>query len=300
MKIHSFTHLSNSNLKLKERSRRAKLRFLSFLFLLLLSPMTNPLWAQEINLAIFDTGFCPDLLPPSKLIDVAPVKDFTQSNQYLCQKDKLSLFRFHGHWALDYIVRHYHPKKPIRLHLFPYILFNKQGDQKKAYWELAIKQMHEDKIDLAMMAVGLPMQSNKLKDLTDLFNQGKASLFMAAGQKDTRLGDGVKLFPQNAKMKLLALMFGDYHPALAKSEKALLPPQQLNQESIDYWLKTDQYHQLKDTSLSVVQAMTAALNYCSSKELKSFIELQKCLKRLSRQEQAKSEQGVISIQTLSL
>lgn len=294
------THNHHLNFSLNILHRRFILRCFLSCFLL---ASTN-LHAESLNIAIFDTGFCPNLLPSSKLVSIAPTKDFTQSNDYHCQKGSLSSFRFHGQWVLKYLITHYHPQKkpknPVKLIIHPYIVFNKKGDQRKSYWELALKQLKEDKINLALMATGLPVKSNELRGLTELTNQGQTFLFMASGQKDVRLTKQVKLFPQSAKNRLLALMFGHYYPALAKSEHALIPPALLNTREIDYFIPRSQFEQLKDSSLSVVQGLTTALNYCSYKQLKTALKLQECLKKLSHTQKAKFQNSSISMESLDI
>ncbi len=150
------------------------------------------------------------------------------------------------------------------------------------------------------MAVGLPIKKEDVKEMTHLYNQNQSIILMAAGQKDVRITKDIVLFPQNAKNKLLAIMFGDYHPALAKSEKALLPPNQLNTKEVDYFIKSDQYHQLKNTSLSVIQGASIILNYCSFQEITHFMDLQKCLKRLSQGQEAKFNQSSLKVKALTL
>lgn len=301
MIIPTLNHHSKCNSLTQRQHRRFILRCTLLCLLIMIIPNLHAK-SKSLNIAIFDTGFCPNLLPSSKRISIAPPKDFTQSNEYLCQKEQLSSFRFHGQWILKYLVTHFHPKEAIKLNIYPYIVFNKNGDQKRSYWELALKQMKQDKIDLSLMAVGLPVpiKSKALKVLTALANQSQSSLFVAAGQKDVRITDKVQLFPQNAKNRLLAILLGNFYPPLAPSEKGLIPPALLNISSIDYFIKNGHYDQLRDTSLSVVQGLTIALNDCSLRQVKTHLKLRSCLKHLSRPLKIKFENSIISVKSLSL
>jgi len=150
------------------------------------------------------------------------------------------------------------------------------------------------------MATGLPVKSEELIALSTLANQCQTSLFMAAGQKDVRITDQIKLFPQNAKKRLLALIFGNYYPPLGKGDPALIPANLFNTRAIDYFLPRSHFKRLKDSSLSVVQGLTFALNYCSYLELKAPLKLQECLKEHSHIKKAKFDSSILSIYSLQL
>ena len=188
----------------------------------------------------------------------------------------MNKIRFHGHWVLEYLVSNIEPDFNLIIH--PYVVFNKSGDQSKIYWELAIKQLKEEQINMALMAVGLPIKKENLNSISDLFKQTKSYIFMASGQKDARLGSNVALFPQEVKDDLLTFMIGEFFAPLAKSEKGLLPPHQLYPDKIDYFINSAAIGQLKNSSLSVTQALIFAIQNCSNEELLSYLSIQKCLK----------------------
>ncbi len=278
MIIPTFTHLLNFNF-----SRRLLKTILGGLLSLLI--LTSPLKAasssktKSLHLAIFDTAFCPSLINTPKNITILPVQDFSQSNDYSCSKKDINKIRYHGHWVLEYLVSHIDPNFNLFIH--PFVVFNKSGDQSKLYWELAIKQLKEEQINIALMAIGLPIKKESLNSLSELFKQTKSYILMASGQKDARLGANVGLFPQDAKEDLLTFMIGEYFAPLAKSEKGFLPPQQLYAQQTDYFINSSVSNQLKNSSLSVTQALVFAIQYCDHEDLLSYLSMQKCLKNKS-------------------
>ncbi len=271
----TLTFIHHLNYKYTTQHRR----FLRCFFFTLLLIFSSTSFATEtIKIAVLDTGFCPNLLPQVKNVDIEPVLDFSQSNDYSCSKEQLNHFRFHGHWILENILKNIKPKN--KLQIYPMIVFNKLGDQKLSYWQLAMDKIKKENVTLVLMAVGLPVSSNQLKDLTNSYKENQSYILMASGQSDVRLKkENLTLFPQHAKKELLALMFGEYHAPLAKSEKALLPPAQLFSDQIDFfYAKIPEGHSLlKDSSLSVSKALISAITYCED-SIPSFIQLEKCLK----------------------
>jgi len=274
----TFTHHLNFNFS----RRLLKNIFRGLLSLLILtSPLkaASPSKKKSIHIAILDTAFCPSLISSPKNITILPVQDFTQSNDYSCSKKDMDKIRFHGHWVLEYLVSNIKPDFNLVIH--PYVVFNRNGDQFKKYWELAIKQLKEEQINITLMAVGLPIKKENLDSLAKLFKQTKTYIFMASGQRDARLGDNVALFPQDVKEDLLTFMIGEYFAPLAKSEKGFLPPQQLYPLQTDYFINSSSSNQLKNSSLSVTQALVFAIHHCGQEDLLSYLNMQKCLKNKS-------------------
>ena len=276
----TLTYIHHSNFKINKH--RVYARCFLFLLTILLTLSThakdkNKDKDQVLKVAIFDTSFCPNLLPKKDHIDIEPVQDFSQSNDYTCNKDLIKNYRFHGQWVLESILLAINPQNKIRI--YPFIVFNKAGDQKQSYWELALKKLESESIQVSLMAVGLPVTQKNLKKLSQLFNKNQSYILMAAGQQDARLRKaGLTLFPQHAKNDLLALMIGEYYPALAVSENALLPPNQLFDKEIDYFMvkKEKNLSRLKDSSLSLAEAFSFAVNHCEE-SLPSFLKLSECL-----------------------
>lgn len=269
---------------------------------------------EIIRIAIFDTGFCPSLIEQNPHFQIEPVKDFTQSNTYKCIPGKLKGFRFHGHWILEYLEKELkvnseeeNPNKPQlankeasqrtplhpKIRIYPYILFNNKGDQSLEYWKIALKQLRADKINMAVMAVGLPAKKENINSLVKSAQNFKGFFLMASGQKDIRLNLKYGLFPQSKKEELLGLMLGQYYPALASSEVALLPPAQLHSRKSDFFFKVNSFNQLKNTSLAVTQALGLIIKQCSYGEIVNFSKVSTCLEKMSSQTSAKLPSGKI-------
>ena len=63
-----------------------------------------------LKIALFDTGFCPNLLKGNKNIEISQVRDVTQSVSYKCLKGSMKNRRFHGQWVLGELIKHYNIK----------------------------------------------------------------------------------------------------------------------------------------------------------------------------------------------
>jgi hypothetical protein len=220
----------------------------------------------ETQIAILDTGFCPEKITLSKSIKILAPKDLTNSiNQEYCKKINLQSPRFHGQLVLLKFLDEL-KSSTEKFIITPLIIFDHKGQQKKEYWEKALGE----KFEFFIAAAGLPIADNQNLKLND------SVWFVSA----PRLAPGIKkesvLFPAEVAPLENLFLIGNY----IDGGSILFDEAQLYQDKIDYFFPsgTNSQDTLKGTSRAVAIAAARALNICK-KELKK--SLRSCLKKKS-------------------
>lgn len=232
--------------------------FLS-LFLFLFSFSNQAL--AEVKIAVIDTGFCTDKIQSK--IKIEPAIDLTQSVKIDCSKADLTLPRFHGQQVLQEFLTFFDNKKLI-LHIYPLVIFDNQGEQKKIYWMKAIEWIKQNKIDFVLTASGL-ITAEKIVDSLP------AVWFVPSGRVSPQLNDKSSLFPQNLAPQENLFLIGDYYDG----RQVLYDQGLLYKDKIDYFFPSGMKG-FKGTSRAVAEAAARALNLCPISSMRS------CLKKLSK------------------
>jgi hypothetical protein len=221
----------------------------------------NPLLA-EIKIAVIDTGFCSENIKSKYKIESA--LDLTSSVKIDCKKmDKKSL-RFHGQLVLEEFLKFYNNKKQI-LHIYPLIIFNERGDQKKTYWLSAIDWISNNKIDFVLTASGFVTDEKMTISLPAIW-------FVPSGRINTQIKDFTTLFPQNLAPKENLFLIGDFYDG----RQVLYDQALLYKDKIDYYFPSGT-GSFQGTSRAVAEAAALALNLCPITSMRS------CLKKLSKE-----------------
>lgn len=141
--------------------------------------------ANEIKIALLDTGFCPSQFIQSNNIKINPVIDLSEKHEpYDCKLEDLKQGRFHGQNVLNLLVDSISNQK---LAITPFIVFNHKAQSRGIYFESFMKN-HEKKFDIVLSAVGT---LEKIKHVNF-----KAIWFMAAPRVSPFIKPTDQIFPQ--------------------------------------------------------------------------------------------------------
>lgn len=219
------------------------------------------------KIALIDTGFCPEKNANVSLH--API-DLTESVKIDCLHENLKSPRLHGQYVLQEFLSHLDSKK-TKVEIFPLIVFDHRGHQKKVYWEKAIAFVKEKQIDIVLSAAGLPITNAELKTLPQKL---PGVWFVPSG----RIGPGIKettqLFPQSIAPLENLFLIGDYYDG----KMLLFDEGLLYKNRIDYFFPSGQ-GDFKGTSRAVAEATARALSLCP---LSSLSTIRACLHKHSK------------------
>ncbi|MGZ3857128.1 MAG: hypothetical protein ACXVKO_12795, partial [Bacteriovorax sp.] len=247
------------------RSSCAIKKFKFNLLLALFGPvfflLAKPLYA-EVKIALIDTGFCPEKIQDN--IKIEPTIDFTKSVKLDCFKSDTHLPRFHGQLVLEEFLKFLDFKK-IKVHLYPLMIFDIRGDQKKEYWIEAIDWVKKNKIDFVLTASGL-ITNEKIENVLP------AIWFVPSGRASPGIADKSALFPQNLAPQENLFLIGDYYDG----KQVLYDQALLYKDKIDYYFPSG-LKGFKGTSRAVAEAAARALNLCPISSMRA------CLKKLSKE-----------------
>lgn len=270
-------------ISLLHKSKKGSLRGVLFCVLWFLS---TPRYAQ-LSMAIFDTGFCPNLIKLPKNITLMPVEDVTQSANYKCiSRDQLKSRQFHGQWVLEELLQDLDISK-TQLTITPIVIFDKNGRQKLAYWQKAMALAYSKKVDFVVVAAGLPLKRDDTQALEKAayINTHDLLILAAAGRASKGVTKTAMLFPQDFLAKSNLVLFGSYHKALEANGPAGIHFEDtslMRPKNIDYFVpynfKPRLFGELKGTSLSVAKGAHLFLETCHSQP-----NLKACLKSLPHQ-----------------
>ena len=224
--------------------------------------------AQAVTkIALIDTGFCPEKMANVSLN--APV-DLTESVKIDCRHENLKSPRLHGQYVLLEFLSHLDSNK-TKVEIFPLIVFDHRGLQKKIYWEKAIAFVKEKKIDVVVSAAGLPMAADEKEALPKKL---PGVWFVPSG----RIGPGIKettqLFPQSLAPLENLFLIGDYYDG----KMILFDEGLLYKDQIDYFFPSGK-GDFKGTSRAVAEASAKALTLCPLTSLSTF---RACLRKHSK------------------
>lgn len=212
---------------------------------------------SEIRMAIIDTGFCP-LKSKKNNVKIEEVVDLTNSVKLDCLKRAKSPARFHGQMVLEEFFKYYIPKKQL-LHLYPLVVFNSKGDQKKEYWLKALDWIKKNNIDIVLTAAGLITNQKIVNELPALW-------FVPSGRMNPQLKDKNALFPQSLAPLDNLFLIGDYYDG----RQVLYDQGLLFQDKIDYYFPSGSQN-FKGTSRAVAEACAVALNLCPIKNMRGCL-----------------------------
>lgn len=221
---------------------------------------------SEIRIAIVDTGFCPEKIKTRSIIKIEKAIDLTESVKLDCHSsrfDKLSP-RFHGQLVLEEFIKSV-TDKTISLTVFPLIVFNQRGDQRKEYWEKAIDWIKKNQIDLVVTAAGFITKERIVNELPGVW-------FVPSGRISPQIKKGVELFPQNLAPMNNLFVIGDFYDG----RSVLYDQALLYQDKIDYYFPSG-LRGFKGTSKAVAEAAGRAVSICSLSSLRA------CLKKKSKE-----------------
>ncbi len=241
-------------------SKRPSLFGAALFFILLV----NPVFA-EVKVALIDTGFCINKVHSQSNIKVESFIDFTKTVKIDCTKYDYNNPRFHGQLVLEEFLKFYDNKK-LQLHIYPLIVYNLQGDQKKEYWIEAINWIKNNKIDFVLTASGLITKERIVENLPGLW-------FVPSGRITPQIKDQTELFPQNLAPLGNLFLIGDFYDG---TRLAIYDHGLLYKDKIDYYFPSGS-NGFKGTSRAVAEAAARALNLCPISDMRA------CLKKLSKE-----------------
>ena len=217
-----------------------------------------------LNIAFIDTGFCPDKIQITN-IKIENAIDLTGSVKLDCKKmvSNKNSPRFHGQLVLDEFLKYFDNKKKS-LHLFPLIVFNEKGDQKKEYWLRAIDWVKENKIDVVVTAAGFITSEKVVAELPAVW-------FIPSGRVTPQITKESRLFPQSLAPQKNLFVIGDFYDG----QQVLYDQGLLFQDQIDYYFPSG-VKGFVGTSRAVAEASARALNLCPLKTMRD------CLKKMQK------------------
>lgn len=219
----------------------------------------------ETKIAFIDTGFCPKLLG-KPAIKINPAIDLTQTVSIDCNRKTINLLdsRYHGQMVLLEFLKFFKPKNPSDFSIYPLIAFDKNGNQKKEYWQNAIKWIEENNINIVISAAGFQTTEKFLSKLP-------ATWFVSSGRVGGGITNETKLFPQFLAPLDNLFIIGDYYDGrIVLYDQGLI-----YQDKIDYSFPSG-LKGFKGTSRSVAEAAARAIMLCSPTNMRE------CLKAKSK------------------
>jgi hypothetical protein len=252
--------------------------FLYLITLLLMLPLITAaaLADQPLKLALFDTPICQKYNYTKIYPHITIAKNIWPSsvepNDRPCPEDIDRKFyrSFHGHYVLRNILKNISSKRKIIIH--PLVLFDHSGKQRLGYWSSALNWSKKNKINLQVIAAGLPIsRPNKLK-LT-------APSLVAAGNIGLGINPKTILWPQSSKSQLMILI-GSFLPSKLPTPYnggIYLDPNQLNQKLINFAFDGAGEKNIRfgGTSYAVAVAAGRVISACHQQ----LSRLKTCIKR---------------------
>jgi hypothetical protein len=266
---------------------KLRLSFIMAPVLLLGLFLSQPLFSQTssddrvLKIAVFDTPFCPKLINKTKknIKILPPYLPYggQRAPSVECYED---LNGRHGLHVLNHLLKVI-PKLDYPIEIHPIIIYTRKGMQSEKSWSDAIKRAKEQKIDILLLAVGLPSQK-PLQVLTELpFNT-----FMASGQMSGRIRQSTLVWPQSLDKNDRSVMVGAYLPPTEQlPDQYLQDKTLLHVKKIDYYFSGGDYKaRLTGSSRAVTTALGKSLLLCPRINFidRHLKELKKCLKSKKR------------------
>jgi hypothetical protein len=207
--------------------------------------------ASTIKLAVIDTGFCPTSKTSQSIHSVI---DLTASVKLDCKKVDLNSPRLHGQKVLNEFFKFADLKKN-KFEIYPVIVFDSKGDQKKEYWLKALEWVRENKIDVVLTAAGFITTAEELKTLPATL---PSLWFVPSGRISPQVKDSTILFPQGLAPQKNLFLIGDYYDG----KMILFDQGLLYKDKIDYYFPSGK-GAFTGTSRAVAEACATALKLCA-------------------------------------
>ncbi len=225
--------------------------------------IASSVFSAELKMAVIDTGFCPEKLKVPPQVKIEKFTDLTPGVKIDCSKGELEPLRFHGQLVLQEFLNNYTNKQELRI--YPLVIFNERGDQKKEYWLSAIDFVKKNKIDFVLTAAGFITEERFLVELPGVW-------FVPSGREIPEVKGKVGLFPQYMAPKKNLFLIGDYYDG----RQVLYDQALLYKTKIDYYFPAGA-GKFKGTSKAVAEAAAKALNLCPLSTIRG------CLKKASKE-----------------
>lgn len=250
--------------------------FFSALALLLGPFVSGTAQATDLKIAIFDTSFC---LGQHKSTNASiKIKEVFYNSKAFTDSCPKNLFNRHGSLVLEHLLKVLPKNKKFSIELHPMVIFDKNGYQNEEQWQLALEESQKRKIDLALLAVGLPHPPSK-----SIQTSFPLKAFMASGQRGGRIKKDTKLWPQILKDDSKRVMIGSYIPPTKNlPDDYMMDKTLLNLQKIDYLFSGgDSGAKLAGSSRAVTTALGKALFLCPLDmfKIQDFLALKGCLKK---------------------
>lgn len=277
-------HQCNSNYQNLFRYWKRVL-FIGTLFLFSLSPFAQ----TPIQIHIYDTGFCPNLIKVPKNVLIKPVVDVTQKNKYHCEEKNLKSVRFHGQWVLSTILKNLKESSQTTIEVTPIIIFDDLGNQSLSFWKRAFEYSKEKKADTIFAAAGFPLPDQKTIKKSAEIRIPQIPLFLAAGRMGKSLQKETLLFPQVHENKKNVYLIGSYFEGIKGAGSHFHDPQLMHPKTIDFYFpfkkEDSEYKELKGTSYALAAMGNFFVKNCLKKELESCLSAHKSLILLEKKKE---------------
>jgi hypothetical protein len=227
--------------------------------------LTNLAFAsKDLKIAMIDTGFCTEKIKV-KNIKLEEINDFTKSVKFGGNCSKFDKFapRFHGQLVLEEFIKYFdHKKKNIQI--YPLVVFDEAGNQKKEYWLKAIEWIKKNNIEVVVTAAGFITTEKIVSELPGLW-------FVPSGRVTPQIKKVDSLFPQNLAPMENLFLIGDFYDG----RQVLYDQGLLFQDKIDYYFPAG-LKGFVGTSRAVAEGSARAINLCPISTMRD------CLKKLEK------------------
>ena len=226
--------------------------------------------ADEIKLAIIDSGFCPESRAPSTKVKIDKPLDMTGTLNFNCaaytKKEKQTSRRFHGQWVLETFLGALKTKHSVRI--VPLIVFDKEGNQQEEAWKKSLDFIKKEGINLTIAALGFNTPKAINSELSGIW-------MVASGKAEGNIKKEMTFFPHMLAPKENLILIGDFFSSPGRSD--LYDQNLLYQEFIDFHFAEGGGH-FKGTSRAVALAGARALNICAE-QLHLPAQFRQCLQK---------------------
>lgn len=195
------------------------------------------------NIAIIDTGFCPELITRHPKVVIHPVFFATEPFPLNCTSADINSPRMHGQKVLKTFIENYKGDKI--LNLYPVIVFDQKGIQTVDYWKMSMPYILKNQIRYALAATGVPLR-NKISALLPK----KTHFVLASGRVEPALKEMAYLFPHDFLLDKQRTIVGSQ---VKLSETTIKDPKTFHPEKVNVWVDEDPSNEFKGSSYAVAK-----------------------------------------------